>query len=302
MEQLSRAVTENTLCVVPDHLFGIPSDMEPIRRLCRNRGAYLIEDAAQAMGGAIKGKKLGTLGDAGFFSLGRGKNITCGSGGIILTDSDPIAGAVEREHSSLAEPGRAEEFLELLKAVLLSIFIRPSLYRLPAGLSFLKLGKTIFYRDFPLKRLSGLQAGLLRRWQERLEQSNRARRENSGYFCGALGLKIGNGLPRPLLRLPVLADGPDARNTICSISKEKGLGISSMYPAPVNRIRELEEQFAGRNFPNAERIAGRIMTLPTHQLLSARDKRAIARFLLSMNKGDADQNQPRRNQDRIVYP
>lgn len=83
---LEAAVNEKTLCVIPSHLFGIPSEMDRVNAICREKGVYVVEDAAQAMRGPTKGK-LGTLGDVGFFSLGRGKNITCGSGGIIVTNS-----------------------------------------------------------------------------------------------------------------------------------------------------------------------------------------------------------------------
>ena len=75
----------------PTHLFGIPSDVDRTRRICEEKGIFLVEDAAQAMGVEHGGRKLGTLGDVGFFSLGRGKNISCGSGGIILTSSADIA-------------------------------------------------------------------------------------------------------------------------------------------------------------------------------------------------------------------
>lgn len=63
--------------------------MDNLLRLCRERGTYVVEDAAQVMGGTYKGKKLGTLGDVGFFSLGRGKNITCGSGGNYYYEFGP---------------------------------------------------------------------------------------------------------------------------------------------------------------------------------------------------------------------
>jgi dTDP-4-amino-4,6-dideoxygalactose transaminase len=162
-----------------------------------------------------------------------------------------------------------------MNAALLALFIRPSLYWLPAQLPFLKLGETVFHREFAIKRFSGLQAGLLRRWRSRLEQSNRARRENGAWFCSALGLTIGKGLPRPLLRMPVLAESTETRNSICSLSGQQGLGISSMYPASLNRIRELEDRFSGRSYPVAERVAETLFTIPTHPLLSAADRQKI---------------------------
>jgi dTDP-4-amino-4,6-dideoxygalactose transaminase len=86
---LERTLNGNTLCVVAHHLFGIPSNIERVRALSRARGIFVVEDAAQAMGVESHGRSLGTLGDVGLFSLGRGKAITCGSGGIIVTNSAP---------------------------------------------------------------------------------------------------------------------------------------------------------------------------------------------------------------------
>ncbi|MBE0669596.1 MAG: aminotransferase class I/II-fold pyridoxal phosphate-dependent enzyme, partial [Anaerolineales bacterium] len=73
---LERLIDDDVLCIVPTHLFGIPADLQKVRELCGNRKIFIVEDAAQAMGAEFKGKKLGTFGDAGIFSLGRGKNIT----------------------------------------------------------------------------------------------------------------------------------------------------------------------------------------------------------------------------------
>ena len=96
---LKKTVNEKTLCVIPNHIFGIPSDMDAVKKICGNKGVYIVEDAAQAKGGRFKGRKLGTIGDAGFFSFGRGKNITCGSGGVIITNSKAIGAALEEEFS-----------------------------------------------------------------------------------------------------------------------------------------------------------------------------------------------------------
>jgi len=152
---LARTVDSNTLCVVSTHLFGIPADMDRIMRLCADRGAFVVEDAAQAMGGRRNGKLLGTIAHAGVFSLGRGKNITCGSGGIAVTRSAEIAGAMARVYATLHPPTSFQTLGEFLRVLALSICIRPALYWLPAGMPFLRLGETIFDPDFPIRRLSG---------------------------------------------------------------------------------------------------------------------------------------------------
>jgi hypothetical protein len=104
---LERTLTDDTLCVIAHHLFGVPSAIDRIRALCEAQHIFVVEDAAQAMGTESGGRKLGTLGDVGIFSLGRGKNITCGSGGIIVTNSDRIADAIALEYRQLLHPAAA---------------------------------------------------------------------------------------------------------------------------------------------------------------------------------------------------
>jgi hypothetical protein len=69
----------------------------------------LVEDAAQALGIEAAGGHLGTLGDAGIFSFGRGKHVTCGSG-MVMTNSEPIAAAIASSHAKAeAAPRRAAQ-------------------------------------------------------------------------------------------------------------------------------------------------------------------------------------------------
>lgn len=276
---LEDAVNDDTLCVVPDHLFGIPADIEKVRNVCKGRDIFVVEDAAQAMGGKNRDGLLGTIGDVGFFSLGRGKNITCGSGGIIVTDSDVIANAIEKEYSLLEEFGAAEVIKEFIKAVLLSIFIHPSLYWLPAGLPHLRLGETVFYKDFPMKKLSGMHAGLLRDFPKRLEASNEIRNENAAWFKDKLRLPSVRGTSCPFLRFPVIVKNNEIKKRILSVSQEKGIGVSLLYPTPINEIAEIREQFNGIVFPCAKEIADCLLTLPTHQLLSKKDREKIFRMI-----------------------
>ena len=272
---LEKTIDERTLCVIPDHLFGIPSDLDRINSLCKTRGIFVVEDTAQAMGGEYKGKMLGTVGDVGFFSLGRGKNITCGSGGIILTDSDTISHAIEEEYSRLGNPNRLESLKELIKAMSLSLFIRPSLFWFPAGLPFLKLGETIFYREFPVEKLSEMQAGLLKGWQGRLEESNQIHAENSRSFLNSLFSQKRYDGAYPYLRLPIRAANREVRNHIYSLSARKGLGMSLMYPTPVNEIDEISREFNGYKYPFAKSLSETILTIPTHQYLTEKDKERI---------------------------
>ena len=274
-DQLEATLNDNTLCVVAHHLFGIPSDIERVRTLCQSRGIVVIEDAAQAMGVESGGRKLGTLGDVGVFSLGRGKNITCGSGGIVITQSDSIAAALRAQWPGLESPLTAESLKDFAKLAFMAIFIRPRLYWIPNAMPFLKLGQTIFPKSVAVKRLSGMQAGLLHDWQHQLSESNQRRSETSASVSRQMSLSLPQGPSHPYLRLPILAATPQGRARIHSFAERRGLGVSLAYPTPINEIPEISYLFDGKRFPSAQRVSEHILTIPTHHWISEKDTRAL---------------------------
>jgi len=274
--RLAQTLNGDTLCVVAHHLFGVPAAIDRIRAACRLHGAFVLEDAAQAMGVEVGGRRLGTLGDVGIFSLGRGKNITCGSGGIVVTNNLRIGAAIAGEHAHLRPPSPFEQLAEFVRIVMMTIFIRPSLYWIPAALPWLGLGRTIFPKQIPLRRLAGMHAGLLSAWRRRLAESNRVRAATASYFSRRLAVRPTGGGVHPFLRLPIVAASTQEKSRLCRLAEKRGLGVSVGYPTPVNEIPELRSAFVGQRFPSARRVADRLLTLPTHHWLSEHDKEAIA--------------------------
>ena len=276
---LERAVSTRTLCVLTQHPFGILSDVARVRSICRSRGAIVVEDAAQAMGMQSSRGTIGALGHVGIYSLGRGKGITCGSGGFVVTNSDAIASAIERPWQALGQPGVIDTVTQLAMLLVLSIFVDPRLYWIPASMPFLGLGETIFPKRIDVKRLSGMQAGSLRRWRERLDRANRLRIETVAYYDRHLNL---TGRPAiPHCRLPIIVSNRDERDRLHRLSRLHGLGLGVGYPTPVSEIPELEGRFAGHQFPGAERIASCLVTLTTHHHLSDRDRSALVECVAS---------------------
>ncbi len=86
------AVTDHTVAVMPVHLFGQCAAMDPILDIAGRHGLRVIEDAAQAIGAACRGRKAGTMGDAGCFSFFPSKNLGgLGDGGMVVTNDDDLA-------------------------------------------------------------------------------------------------------------------------------------------------------------------------------------------------------------------
>ena len=85
---LEAAITERTKAVIPVHIQGLPADMDAIMAIARRHNLSVIEDACQAHGAEYRGKKVGTIGDVGTFSLNNFKNLCGGEGGLFITDSE----------------------------------------------------------------------------------------------------------------------------------------------------------------------------------------------------------------------
>ncbi len=81
-----RKITPRTKAVMPVHMCGSMADMDALQAICREHHLWLLEDACQSIGGTYKGKKLGTIGDAGTFSFDFVKTMTCGEGGVVMTN------------------------------------------------------------------------------------------------------------------------------------------------------------------------------------------------------------------------
>jgi perosamine synthetase len=73
--------------IMPVHILGHPVDMDPIIKIARERGLVVIEDATESLGAKYKGHNVGHLGDLACFSFNGNKVITCGSGGMVVTDN-----------------------------------------------------------------------------------------------------------------------------------------------------------------------------------------------------------------------
>src|SRR5450432_680427 len=84
------AITPQTKCVMPVHMCGSMADMDELAAICKEHNLLLLEDACQSIGASYKGKKIGTLGDAGAFSFDFVKTITCAEGGVVLTNREDL--------------------------------------------------------------------------------------------------------------------------------------------------------------------------------------------------------------------
>jgi dTDP-4-amino-4,6-dideoxygalactose transaminase len=101
---VEKAITPRTRAIIPVHFAGLSCNMDAIKEIANKHGLKVIEDACHGHGGEYKGKKLGSIGDAGCFSFQSSKNLTSGEGGIVITSDEKIANMVD----SLRNVGRVK--------------------------------------------------------------------------------------------------------------------------------------------------------------------------------------------------
>lgn len=281
---LQSQVDTETLCIVAPHLLGQVVDIPRVCSVAKAYGVTVVEDAAQAMGGRLNGRWLGTQGDVGFFSFGRGKNVTAGSGGVILTDSDRMASQLSVVYETVQEASLKSQITNVLMVAAMRLAIHPFLYWFPAGLPFLGLGETIYDPHFPIYKMDGMRAGLLGGWRERLRVSNSERAARARQYMDRLPASL--QLVEPVrtrgvayLRLPLLMPSAKMKAVVCALAKEKGFGVGALYPAQVSDIPELEGMVPLRQFRGACALTERLVTLPVHHYVDTAD---IERICLSL--------------------
>ena len=272
------------LCIISTHLFGIPADVDRVKKLTENLAIPIVEDAAQALGNQINGRKLGTLGDISLLSLGRGKAFSTVEGGIILINSDEIAGHLSEMVKKLDRYNYKEVVGLIFYALALMIFMHPWLFWFPKSLPSLRLGETIYDPTFKIKKMTGLQAGLASGWEEKLKSFQKDRQSVTGNWLNWLPEKF---LPSRVIckkisypiRLPVKIGTEEKTRQILQQNEKMGLGLSITYPDSINRIEPIAKYFQGQNFPAARQIAKQTITLPIHGFVKTRDQIKILKII-----------------------
>lgn len=286
--KLEAVPEDRLLCVIASNLFGIPSDLPRIQSVAQAKNAFVIDDAAQGLGAALNGCFIGTAGDVGLYSLGRGKALTTMEGGIVVTNSGEIAEALKTVAADLPRPPFLHNAHLLLQLLAYAVLLNPRLYWIPGSLPFLKLGVTEFDPAFQISSLSDLCKALLAEVMERLEAINQIRRENAQFLSAALAGNAHFMIPRLapnsqgiFIRMPLVAIDEATRESAIQKLRTAGIVASPFYPSAICDIAGIAAHMAPREFhqPAAESLARRLLTLPTHSLVTDRDRRRIVEVL-----------------------
>jgi dTDP-4-amino-4,6-dideoxygalactose transaminase len=240
------AITPRTKAILPVHLYGLPAEMDPILEIARSHGLKVLEDCAQAFGATYRGKKVGTLGDAGAFSFFPTKNLGgFGDGGLIATNSDEVA---ERARMLRAHGSRRKYYNE-----------------------------RVGYNS----RLDALQAAFLRVKLRHVDAWNEARRQVASRYnellAGLPGLVLPEVSPGHVFhQYTVRVLG--GRDRVAEALAREGVGTMVYYPVPLHRLPVYAHM--GAALPEAERAAREVLSLPMGPFLTREQAHGVAVALL----------------------
>jgi perosamine synthetase len=102
--RVEATITSRTRAMMVVHTFGVPAEMDSLTRVAKKHNLRIIEDACEAIGAEYKGKKVGTIGNAGAFAFYPNKQITTGEGGVLVTNNPELAATAR----ALCNQGRRE--------------------------------------------------------------------------------------------------------------------------------------------------------------------------------------------------
>ncbi|HFK2919268.1 DegT/DnrJ/EryC1/StrS family aminotransferase [Stenotrophomonas beteli] len=274
---LKRLADTRTLAILPTHLGGRIADVELACEVARGAGAWVIEDAAQALGARVGNNSVGLRGDIGFFSLAAGKGLSLHEGGLLVSRDDELRAALAEHATRHVRFSLRWELLRSMQLMGLAACYRPSLLSLVYGNPLrgaLRRGDVeaavgdVFALDIPQHRVSRwrqsvgaraarrlpafLQAGRLRALQLRVQLAQLPAVE---VVDGAAG--TGGTWPLLMLRLP----SQRARDAALADLWPRGLGASRMFIHALPDYTYLRGIVAPADVPHARDFAARMLTL-----------------------------------------
>jgi dTDP-4-amino-4,6-dideoxygalactose transaminase len=265
------AVDGRTLAVMPVHMFGLPDDLRGLEETAREKGAFVVEDGASAMGSRVGDRQVGSMGDVSFFSFNRGKNLSTVTGGAVLTDRTDIFEAVTEEVDRLESPnGTAGARIHLLvKALGLSLIWRPAAYTIlsPVAGAYRYRG---LHDRIELYTYTEYQAGIGCSLIDRADEIFTARHRKGTMLRDMLGecrhLRIPelvSGAHAVYNQFPLIMPGKARRPLLVELLRA-GIEATTLYPRPIHRVYDLGLPENPDPCPAATVMADGILLIPVH--------------------------------------
>ncbi|BCW46160.1 DegT/DnrJ/EryC1/StrS family aminotransferase [Arthrobacter sp. StoSoilB5] len=228
-------ITDRTAAIMPVHLYGHPFDVDAIGALAAKHGVKVFEDAAQAHGAAVNGRKVGTFGDFAMFSLYPTKNMTSGEGGMVSTG----LADVERRLRLLRNQGMERQYENEL-----------------VGFN---------------ARMTNIHAAIGRVQLTKVEGWTKTRQENAAFFDanieGVITPKVAEGYEHVYHQYTIRIT-EDRDGFAKALREEYNVGCGVYYPIPNHRLAPFQ---TSDELPVTEESAASVLSLPVHPSLSQDD-------------------------------
>jgi dTDP-4-amino-4,6-dideoxygalactose transaminase len=236
--KIEAAITPKTRAIIPVHLFGQMADMDPIMEIARKWELLVVEDASQAHGAEYKGRKAGSIGDAGCFSFYPGKNLGAyGEAGAVVTSDEDLDGKIRM----LRDHGQAKKYHHTM-----------------VGWN---------------ARMDGIQGAVLSVKLRHLPSWNEGRRRNAGIYDELLGAMAGVVAPKEAAYgkhvYHIYAIRVPQRDRVIASLAEKEIYCGIHYPIPLHLLDAYKSLNLGKgSFPVAEKSAAEFVSLPMYPELT----------------------------------
>lgn len=285
LDSVHRVLAEGVDAITVVHLYGLPADVDAIRELSEPYGIPVIEDAAQHAGAMLRDRRAGALGDVSILSFGRGKGTTSGNGGALLTHDARWVDAVRASAPDTSMPiGRGTR--DVIGATASWLLGRPSVYDIPSSIPSLHLGETVYHDASEPAPMSYAAAALLRTSLASADAHRALRQQHADLLRRTLDAAHTAGRAAHLRACTPVEGGVAGYLRFPVVTAETTrpaplLGIVRGYPRPLSEQPELRPLLlpSRETHPGAHELARRLMTLPTHHLVSARDLDALNTWL-----------------------
>ena len=246
-DKIEKKITKNTKAIMPVHLSGIPSDIEKIKKICKRKNLYFIEDAAHAFGAKFKNKNIGTLGDVGIFSLHPRKNFhILGDGGIITTNNKKIY----------------QKILLLRNHGLINI------------------DKSVLWGTN--SRLDNFQAAIGNIMLKRVKNINKKHLEIAEYYSKKLKNLVQVPIYNLKSTLPTFHQyiiRTEYRNELKNFLKKYNIETAIHYPIPIHMQKAYKNQFGKISLKNTETFSKQILSLPIHDNLTLKEVKYVIKII-----------------------
>lgn len=249
VDSIFNLIDKDTVAIVVTHYAGLPADIHKLKKVSKEQGIFLIEDACHAPGAKLNNKIVGTFGDASIYSLHPAKHIAAGEGGVICSDNKSLIDEVKvlRNHGL--------ESWQKRKGLLYDIS---------------KLGFNL--------RMSDIEAGLADSQLKRINQSLNKRQKIANRYIKNLDTSfielqyVDKNRTHAYHLFPILIKEPFTREGFIAYMRGLNIGVTIHYPL-INEMSAFKK-FPGKT-PIAKDIGSRIVSLPMYPNLSVKEQEFV---------------------------